>query len=149
MSEQALSPEARQFDFWIGDWDATWGEDQRGTNRVRSILEDAVILENFDGTPGTPLRGMSVSTYNAAIGKWQQTWVDNQASYLDFVGEWQGDRMALQRAATIDGRRCLQRMVWYNIALDQFDWNWERSDDDGQTWHVLWKIHYSRKTVER
>ena len=38
MSEQSLLPEARQFDFWIGDWDATWGEDQRGTNRVRSIL---------------------------------------------------------------------------------------------------------------
>jgi hypothetical protein len=78
MSEQPLPAEARQFDFWIGDWDAHWGDGARGTNIIRAVLDDAVILENFDGRPGTPLLGMSVSVYNAALGKWQQTWVDNQ-----------------------------------------------------------------------
>jgi hypothetical protein len=36
-------------------------------------------------------------------------------------------------------------MVWYNIGRDQFDWNWERSDDEGQTWQVLWQIRYTRR----
>jgi hypothetical protein len=36
-------------------------------------------------------------------------------------------------------------MVWYNIASDQLDWNWERSEDEGTTWTILWQIHYQRK----
>ena len=54
MSEQSLPAEARQFDFWIGDWDAVWGDNARGTNVVRAVLDNAVILENFDGRPGPP-----------------------------------------------------------------------------------------------
>jgi hypothetical protein len=145
MSELSLPAEARQFDFWIGEWDAVWGDNERGTNVVRAVLDDAVILENFDGRPGTPLVGMSVSVYSAALGKWQQTWVDNQGGYLDFVGEFANERMVLQRTATRQGPTFLQRMVWHNIEHAQFDWNWERSDDAGQSWQVLWHIHYTRR----
>lgn len=35
-------------------------------------------------------------------------------------------------------------MVWYNISKNEIDWNWERSDDEGKTWAVKWKIHYTR-----
>jgi hypothetical protein len=53
--------------------------------------------------------------------------------------------MTLSRDAIVRGEQCRQRMVWYNIEESQFDWNWERSDDGGQTWRVLWQIHYTRK----
>jgi hypothetical protein len=145
MSEQPLPAEARQFDFWVGEWDAVWGDGDRGTNTVRAVLDDAVILENFDGRPGTPLMGMSVSVYNSLSGKWQQTWVDNQGGYLDFVGALEEGRMILQRSTLRQGQAFLQRMVWYNIEHNQFDWNWERSDDDGRTWQALWQIHYTRR----
>jgi hypothetical protein len=36
-------------------------------------------------------------------------------------------------------------MVWYDIQENKLEWNWERSDDNGQTWRVLWQIHYTRK----
>ncbi len=39
----------------------------------------------------------------------------------------------------------LQRMVWYDIMQDSLQWNWERSEDKGKTWTVLWKIKYTRK----
>jgi len=145
MSEQPLPLEAHQFDFWLGEWEAAWGDGERGTNVVRAVLDDAVILENFDGRPGTPLIGMSVSVYHPALGKWQQTWVDNQGGYLDFVGEFATGQMVLQRSATRQGQTFWQRMVWYNIEREQFDWNWERSDDGGQTWQVMWQIHYTRR----
>ncbi|MCA9955727.1 MAG: hypothetical protein KC434_13450, partial [Anaerolineales bacterium] len=77
--------ELRQFDFWLGEWDLTWGDDGRGTNVITAVLDNRVIKEEFDGTLSTPLQGLSVSTYNTQLGKWQQTWVDNQGSYLDFV----------------------------------------------------------------
>ena len=138
-------PEARQFDFWLGEWALTWGETGQGTNRVTAVLDGRVIQEDFDGTPAIPLKGLSVSTYNSALGKWQQTWVDNSGSYLDFVGEFADGKMVLSREATVQDKPVKQRMVWYNIAEDELDWNWERSDDGGETWQVVWQIHYQRK----
>jgi len=137
--------ELRQFDFWLGEWDLTWGEDGRGTNVITAVLDQRVIQEQFDGRPATPLQGLSVSTYNMQLGKWQQTWVDNSGSYLDFVGEFAAGKMILSREATLAGQPILQRMVWYNIAEQSLDWNWERSTDDGETWQIMWHIHYQRK----
>lgn len=146
-SAPCRQPEARQFDFWIGEWNAEWelgGKSGKGTNVVRSILDQCVIEENFDGTPSMPLRGMSLSTFTRA-GKWQQTWVDNQGGYLDFIGGYGDGQMVLQRKAIMNGKALDQRMVWYNITKDKFDWNWESSDDGGKTWTVVWKINYTRK----
>lgn len=84
------APEAAQFDFWLGEWELAWGEEGRGTNVIATSLDDCVILERFDGTPSIPLRGMSVSVYDARLGQWRQTWVDNQGGYLNLDGEsWQ------------------------------------------------------------
>ncbi len=142
------APEASQFDFWIGEWDLSWtGEDgtkHNGTNIISKILGDCVIQENFNA-PGMSFRGMSVSVFDSKSGKWKQTWVDDAGGYLDFMGEYRDGRMVLQRVADPDGKPFLQRMIWYNISADTLDWNWERSDDNGATWRVLWNIHYSRK----
>jgi hypothetical protein len=144
-----------QFDFWLGEWELTWPGEQsglpagqigRGTNSITAILDSAVVQENFVDLAPNSLRGMSVSVYNQRLGKWQQTWVDNQSSYLDFVGEFKDGKMMLSRQATAkDGKEIIQRMVWHNIAKDQLDWNWEASDDGGKTWKVNWQIHYTRK----
>ena len=40
-------PEAHQFDFWIGDWELTWGDSGSGTNRVEHILNSCIIQENL------------------------------------------------------------------------------------------------------
>jgi hypothetical protein len=140
------SPETGQFDFWVGDWALSWDQDKRGTSHITRILNGHVILENFDGRPGTPLTGMSVSTYVAAMGQWQQTWVDNSGGYLDFVGAFADGQMILARDAVIDDKSVKQRMVWFNIGPDSLDWHWDRSEDDGATWTTLWALHYARNT---
>ena len=139
------SPEARQFDFWLGEWHLTWGEQGRGTNRIEAILDGCVILEQFDGAPSTTFKGMSISTHNSETGLWQQTWVDNQGGYLDFTGTFQDGQMILSRNAILEGRPVKQRMVWHNINPNHLDWSWERSDDGGNTWQTVWQIHYKRK----
>ena len=131
-----------QFDFWLGDWDCTWGEDGKGSNRVLRIMDDKVIQENFSAPD---LQGMSVSMYDAERKLWCQTWVDNSGSYLDFTGSFENGKMILVRDAVVRGEACKQRMVWYNIEEGQFDWNWERSDDSGTNWRVVWQIKYKRK----
>jgi hypothetical protein len=151
------APEARQFDFWLGEWGLSWPGEQsglpagqigRGTNAITAILDSAVIQENFVDSAPKGLRGMSFSVYNQRLGKWQQTWVDNQSGYLDFTGEFKDGKMILSRKATTrDGKQIMQRMVWHNITRDQLDWNWEASQDGGKTWKVNWQIHYMRKKL--
>lgn len=135
------SAEARRLDFWIGDWDVTW-PGGRGRNNVHWDLGGHVVVERFT-SPG--LTGMSVSTFDATGGKWRQTWVDDQGGYLDFTGGFENGRMVLSRVAVENGKKVHQRMVWFNVTEDAFDWSWERSEDGGATWKVVWPIHYARR----
>jgi len=148
-------PEQKQFDFWVGDWNLTTpstksGEVIHNSNTIKRILGSCIVQENFVGSDdpqqAPQMLGMSVSVFDTASGKWKQTWVDNQGSYLDFTGEFKDNQMVLSREAIRpDGTKVMQRMVWKNITPSEFDWSWERSKDKGQTWEVLWPIHYKRK----
>jgi uncharacterized protein DUF1579 len=144
-------PEQREFDFWVGEWELTWpgeraGETARGGNTIKRIMGGCVIEERFTGGDSMHLRGMSVSTFVPRGGKWKQTWVDNEGSYLDFVGDFKDGQMILSREGVApDGARILQRMVWKNISPKELDWSWESSKDGGKNWQVLWPIHYKRK----
>ena len=131
-----------QFDFWLGEWNVTWGEDGKGSNLIERILDGKIIQENFSAPD---LEGKSVSAFDLERGLWCQTWVDSNGTYLDFTGGFEDERMILSRDAIVKGQACKQRMVWYDMRENQLEWNWERSDDDGKSWRVLWQIHYTRK----
>jgi hypothetical protein len=105
-------------------------------------MNDKIIQENFIAPD---LHGLSVSSYDRERHVWCQTWVDNNGSYLDFVGNFEDGKMILVRDAIVGAEACKQRMVWFNIEENQIDWSWERSDDDGATWRALWEIKYKRK----
>lgn len=143
--------EQKQLEFWVGDWDLTWpgqkqGELDHGTNTIHRLLDSCVVQENFSAGDSGHLRGMSVSIFDTRAGRWKQTWVDNEGGYLDFVGEFKDGQMVLSRDnVQPDGKKVVQRMVFKNIAANEFDWSWESSADGGKTWNVMWPIHYKRK----
>lgn len=145
ITKPCSAPEADQFDFWIGKWDLTWGEDGKGTNVVTREMNGCVIRENFED-PVSPFRGMSVSVYHPTRKKWLQTWVDDSGGYLDFEGGFKDGKMTLSRTAALpDGTKRRQRMVFYNIDPNALDWDWETSEDGGKTWNLKWRIHYQRQ----
>jgi hypothetical protein len=138
---------ARQFDFWLGEWDCSWHDGERtlvGTNSVYLDLDGKVVVENFDGRPSLDFQGLSFSVYDRTSACWKQTWVDSEGSYLDFTGSFENGVMELRRVAEVDGVPALFRMRWENIERDSLDWSWQRSDDGGETWTSLWEIEYSR-----
>ena len=143
--EAAKAPELSQFDFWVGEWDLTWPDSGRGTNIITKDYDGYVITEHFDGAPSMEFQGMSVSVFNSKIGKWQQTWVDNQGGYLDFVGGFKDGVMDLRRVAVENGDSVTYRMLWHNITADSLDWIWQKSHDSGVQWQDLWPIHYVRR----
>ncbi len=148
------APEFKQFDFWVGEWDLegktpvanrpnefTTG---RHRNSIKKTFDGCVIQESFDDLAG--FQGMSVSMYDAQARKWKQTWVDNAGTYLDLVGEFKDGKMVLLRnTVNARGIPVVQRMTFSNIKPDSFDWDWEASRDEGKTWVLSWKIHYTRK----
>ena len=143
---EMTAPE-RQFDFWLGDWDVSWGEGQQGTNRIDKILDGKVIREQFDGNPAMPFRGMSLSVYDSRRGLWRQTWVDMEGNYWAFRGSFEDGRMTLSTEDVVEDKAVMLRMVFYNIAADELEWSWERSEDGGRSWQQRWHIHYTRKVA--
>jgi hypothetical protein len=123
------------FDFWVGEWDAQW-EGGRGTNVVTSELDGTVILERFDGRPGTDLQGISVTVHDGT--EWRQTWVDSQHGYIDLRGGPQGDVVELRHER--DGIPF--RMRFTEIREDSFVWLWESKPNGA--WEERWRIDYTR-----
>jgi hypothetical protein len=138
-------PESSQFDFWVGKWNLIWGEGEMGTNNVQKILDGCVIYEQFDGMPAMDYQGKSFSVFNKYTQKWHQTWVDSKGNYLDFTGGFADGKMTLSRKAHREGKEFLQKMVFHDIKPDSFTWSWYRSDDNGESWKLLWEIYYRRQ----
>lgn len=151
------SPEHRQLDFWIGDWDVTirarqsptseaWGE-ARGTQRIEAILGGCAIAEHFaaDG-PTQPWAGKSYSVWQPKLGTWRQTWVDDGGSYLAFTGGIENGVMRLYgEPRTVDGASVQMRMVFEDVTADTLHWEWQRSIDDWKTFTVMMAIDYQRR----
>ncbi len=143
MSSEDENPSLAQFDFWLGEWECAW-EGGSGSNRVTKILDGRVIQEEFDGRPGLALQGRSLSIYDEGIGKWRQTWVDNEGGYLDLAGEFSDGEMRLFTQREVQGRTVHLRMIFADITPDSFHWRWE-SSPDGVEWQTRWAIRYTRK----
>ena len=63
-------PEYRQFDFWIGEWEAFGVNGQKaGDSKISLILDSCIILEEWTSASvnqGIRYAGKSFNTYNAA-----------------------------------------------------------------------------------
>lgn len=143
MSNEGQNPSLGQFDFWLGEWACVW-EGGTGSNRVTKILDGRVIQEEFDGRPGLTLQGRSLSVYDEGIGKWRQTWVDNEGGYLDLTGEFVDGEMRLFTQRDVQGQTVHLRMIFADIRPAGFNWRWE-SSPDGLAWQTRWAIRYTRK----
>lgn len=143
--------EGDEMDFWLGSWNLEWeradGQKGKGVNVVEKILDGAVILENFKGLKGSyeGFEGKSFSVFDKRFKVWKQTWVDSNSSYLEFDFEIIGEKRIFKRTVELpNGKKFITRMVFHSIEKDRFIWEWQRSDDGGDTWKTNWKINYFR-----
>jgi hypothetical protein len=133
--------EYRQFDFFVGDWDAyDVGVPATITarNRVTPMLSGCALREIYEQRDG--LRGESFSTYDASRGQWHQSWVTNRGQLLLLDGRLEGDRMVLTaREQEKGGPSPLIRGVWWREGTTVRE-RAERSRDGGATWTVVFDI---------
>ncbi len=142
----ASFPAARQFDFWVGDWDvkAVNGQ-QAGTNSVQLILGECVLLENWTDNYGNS--GKSINAFNKNKGYWQQTWVDDKSNVAEFVnGAFNDNAMRFtSRQTDQSGNTTLGKLTFYFLAPDKVRQHAEQSKDDGKSWTTQYDFTYYRK----
>jgi Tetratricopeptide repeat len=141
----SAKPEARQFDFWLGEWNVQLPNGQpAGTNRVELLLGDCVLMENWTGNGG--LQGKSFNFFHAGLGKWHQTWVDSKGGALFFSGEFKDGAMRLSgENVGADGKKAWQRMTFTPLAANKVRQLWEQSEDGGKTWTTVFDGLYLKK----
>ncbi|HEU5291872.1 MAG TPA: tetratricopeptide repeat protein [Cyclobacteriaceae bacterium] len=142
--------QARQFDFWIGEWDAF----VRGTNNLagHSKIEMAsggcMILENWTSV-GAPFSGKSMNFVDPVSGKWKQIWVGsgatpNASEFLN--GEYRDGAMRFEfETRNPQGGKQLVHFYFFNEGPDQVRQFHEVSNDAGKTWTTTYDFTYKRK----
>jgi hypothetical protein len=142
----AASPEHRQFDFWIGEWDVQNPQGQpAGTSSIQLILGDCTIFENWTSAGGA-YTGKSFNLYNSSLKKWQQFWVDDKGGVLEFTGEYKGNELRYT-GESLDqkGDKTMHRLTFFNLSKDRVRQLWEQSTDNGKTWTIAFDGLYVRK----
>lgn len=140
---------ADDFDFWVGEWNLHWYDQDSnlitGENSITKDLGGSVIREMFR-SEATKTNGASLSVLSALDSTWHQTWVDNQGSYIPLDGITKGDQRIFQtKPYEQNGNTFISRMRFYNISVNSFTWDWEKSADNGESWQLSWRIHYNRR----
>ena len=106
--------EYRQFDFWIGDWDVTAGDQPAGTNSIHPINGGCALQENWQGAGQGGIVGTSFNIYDQATGRWHQTWVDSSGTLLQLDGGLIDGVMVLsgERPARDGNGMVMHRISW-------------------------------------
>ncbi len=126
------SPEHRQFDFWLGEWQVFRpGGILAGTNRIEMDYGGCVIHENYSTESG--YRGESLNVYDASRGLWHQTWVDNTGLLLLLEGGFDGESMVLEsEGCAEEGAGPCHRITWTPNADGSVRQHWQTRTDDGE-----------------
>ena len=139
--------EHRQFDFWLGAWEVGDPKGKPlGRSRVEAILDDCVLLENWDSATG--FAGKSFNLYNRDTGKWEQFWVDQSGARLHLSGGLVDGAMVLRgvqdKPNTETKQAQHERITWTPNVDGSVRQVWETSKDDGKTWVVSFDGVYRR-----
>ncbi len=136
------TPEYRQFDFWVGDWnvESASAPGSVSHNRISLINDGCTLREEYDTPQG--YAGTSLNFYDSRRKVWHQTWIDNQGGGLVLEGGLQGSEMVLQSEA--DGQQ-VQRLTWTPLPDGRVRQHWQSSTDGGKTWATAFDGYYSRR----
>ena len=129
-------PEARQLDFWVGEWDVHDPAGHLvGSSSIQLVVNDCVVLENWSGTLGG--NGKSFNFWDAPHRRWQQTWVDNHGGVLQYTGGLVGGSMRY----TADGKR----LTFAPLPGGKVRQLAETTADGGKSWSTSYDFTYSRR----
>ncbi len=138
------TPDHRQFDFWLGDWEVTKPDGRvAGHNRISLIPGGCALREEWTGASRTP--GTSLNMFDTGARKWRQTWVDDGGTVLLLTGEFKNGKMVLEGESPVgDGKTTRQRITWTPPSGGRVRQLWDSSADGGKTWKTEFDGTYAK-----
>ena len=136
------TPEYRQFDFWVGDWEVHDPNGSlQGTNSITKIEGGCVLQEMWRGAGGST--GRSFNIYDFTRRVWHQTWVSG-TTLLVLEGAFRNGKMVLE-GITIGqgGAEVHNRITWTPVSPDVVTQVWDTSPD-GRRWTTIFNGRYTR-----
>lgn len=153
----ALPEEARQFDFWVGEWDVnlrvrqddlSWADQIRAVARIYPILRGKAILELWSDVRASGIKGYSLRYYDTERDEWV-LWLNwpgpdrsGSSSLSGSFRHGRGEFFATRRAA--DGSETLSRYTFSDITPESLRWDDAYSSDGGETWTHRWIMEFTR-----
>ena len=148
----AYTPENRQFDFWLGEWNVstTQGAVPSGNSKIELILEDCVVQENWKSL-NSPYAGKSYNIYNASLKRWEQYWVDNIGGNIFFYGGLKDGVMDYwtDDLPQPDGTKLKRHLQFFKLGPDSVRQFSQGSSDGGKSWQVEYDFTYIRKSKNK
>ncbi|HMU09841.1 MAG TPA: hypothetical protein PKC54_07555 [Ferruginibacter sp.] len=145
-------PEYRQFDFWIGEWEAFGVNGKKaGDSKISLILDSCIILEEWTSASvqqGLRYAGKSFNTYNATTKQWQQTWVDNAGGTNEYMqGKFENNQIIFSSTPFKISKdtMAIRKMTFTNLSPAKLRQHGEISKDNGITWATEYDLEYRRK----
>jgi Putative Zn-dependent protease, contains TPR repeats len=137
------SAEFRQFDFWIGEWDAKNPQGITvGSSSIQLILNQCVIFENWNTSLSS---GKSFNIFDVNDKKWHQTWVNDKGVLTHYTGGLEDGKMVLAAENVVNGTKTLARMTFSKLPNGDVRQYGDGSTDGGKTWTPSFDFTYSRK----
>jgi tetratricopeptide (TPR) repeat protein len=139
------SAEARQFDFWVGEWEVYNPQGRKvGSSIVQSFAAGCGILENWtDGFGGS---GKSINFFDPNEHKWFQYWMGQNGSPSRYSGIYkEGALRYIGEPYTSNGQKITPRLTFFNLDVNTVRQFAEKSDDDGKMWTTVYDFKYVRK----
>jgi tetratricopeptide (TPR) repeat protein len=141
-------PEARQFDFWLGDWDVYLTSNpsvKTGFNRITQQSGGCVILESWEAQG--PHRGVSINYYDPTSKNWNQKWAGSGQDITEFYeGKYENGAMRFKwDVPKPDGKFNQGRLTFTNMEPGKVRQHSEQSTDEGKTWQTVYDFTYIKR----
>jgi tetratricopeptide (TPR) repeat protein len=135
-------PEAKQLDFWVGEWDVQANGQTVGKNVIQRLEEGCLIMENWTGNGGNT--GKSMNFYDPVTKKWRQTYMGNGQVVWEMSGEYKDGTMLYEGEVHSTSGIVKTRVTFYNLSPDKIRHTEDHSRDGGKTWNNVWDTIYIR-----
>ena len=139
------SDEAKQFDFFVGEWNAFNPQGRPiGTSVIQRIANGCGVLENWRDGFGN--EGKSINFYDTADKRWHQYWMGSNGVPLRYVGVYADGAIRYEAEANAaSGAKTLARLTFFKVYENTVRQLAENSTDGGTTWKVGYDFKYVRK----
>lgn len=150
-----LPPEARQFDFWLGEWDVnlrirqedgSWPDSVQAVARIHPVLDGKAVLELWDSEP---IKGYSLRYFDTSLGRWV-LWLNwpgaNRSGGSALEGSFRHGRGEFfTEGERPDGTTRIARYTFSDVTPESLRWDDAYSEDGGTTWTHGWRMEFTRR----